>query len=205
MNKQFTDKQRNFINEYPKDFNATQAAIRAGYSPRTAYIIGFENLRKPKIRAEIDRILEERVMSRNEVLARLANQANADIRDFIDILPGGRQVLLNIEKAAQAGKTHLIKKLKITKGGPEIELYDAQSALVHLGRHYKLFTDKLELVGWQRELLDLLNNGTITPEDIESELGSDIAKEFFESAGIAVAGIGAAAEESAEAAGGSVA
>ncbi|MDY2987563.1 MAG: terminase small subunit, partial [Peptoniphilus sp.] len=42
-------KQKRFVEEYLIDLNATQAAIRAGYSPSTAYSIGNENLRKPEI------------------------------------------------------------------------------------------------------------------------------------------------------------
>ena len=46
-----TAKQRRFVEEYLIDLNATQAAIRAGYSPATAGAIGSENLKKPEIRA----------------------------------------------------------------------------------------------------------------------------------------------------------
>jgi phage terminase small subunit len=42
-------KQTRFVAEYLVDLNATRAAIRAGYSPKTAGVIGHENLRKPKI------------------------------------------------------------------------------------------------------------------------------------------------------------
>ncbi len=44
-----TDKQERFCLEYVVDFNATQAAIRAGYSEPSAHVIGWENIRKPKI------------------------------------------------------------------------------------------------------------------------------------------------------------
>lgn len=50
-----TPKQDRFIQEYLKDLNATQAAIRAGYSEKTASEVGYENLRKPQIAAEIDK------------------------------------------------------------------------------------------------------------------------------------------------------
>ena len=49
MNKDLTTKQKLFCKEYLKDLNATQAAIRAGYSEKTAYAIGVENLKKPLI------------------------------------------------------------------------------------------------------------------------------------------------------------
>ena len=48
-----TDKQQAFVNEYLIDLNATQAAIRAGYSERTAYASGYENLSKPQIAVAI--------------------------------------------------------------------------------------------------------------------------------------------------------
>ena len=47
-----TAKQQRFIDEYPKDLNATEAAKRAGYSAKTARSIGQENLTKPDIAAE---------------------------------------------------------------------------------------------------------------------------------------------------------
>ena len=50
-----TDKQRLFISEYPKDLNATQAAIRAGYSEHSANVQGSQNLAKPSIRKEVDK------------------------------------------------------------------------------------------------------------------------------------------------------
>lgn len=51
-----TEKERRFCVYYCEKFNATYAAKKAGYSEKTAYIIGFENLRKPKIIAEVDRL-----------------------------------------------------------------------------------------------------------------------------------------------------
>jgi phage terminase small subunit len=48
-----TSKQQRFVDEYCVDLNATQAAIRAGYSPKTAYSIGSENLTKPEIRSAL--------------------------------------------------------------------------------------------------------------------------------------------------------
>lgn len=61
-----TAKQELFIREYLVDFNATQAAIRAGYSSRTAYSIGNELLRKPEISQAIDAAMTER---RNKLIA----------------------------------------------------------------------------------------------------------------------------------------
>lgn len=147
----FSGKQEAFITEYLRDFNATQAAIRAGYSERTAAVIGSENLRKPNIAAEIQRRIAEKSMGADEVALRLADHARGDISDFLDITPGG--IGINLQKAQQLGKTNLIKKVKFrtqtskNKDGVEtetrdieIELYDAQTALEKLGRVF---------MGWQ--------------------------------------------------------
>ena len=55
-----TERQQIFIQEYLTDLNATQAAIRSGYSPKTAYSIGQENLNKPEIKQAIEERLKER-------------------------------------------------------------------------------------------------------------------------------------------------
>jgi phage terminase small subunit len=60
MAEKFTIKQSLFIKEYLVDYNATQAAIRAGYSQKTAYAIGQENLKKPEIMKAIDEEAEYR-------------------------------------------------------------------------------------------------------------------------------------------------
>lgn len=63
-----TPKQKAFVQEYLIDLNATQAAIRAGYSKRTAHVIGHENLRKPDIAAAIEGAINERT-KRTEITA----------------------------------------------------------------------------------------------------------------------------------------
>ena len=55
-----TPKQERFCHEYPKDWNGTQAAIRAGYSRKTAAVIAAQNLRKPKIWERIQNVIRER-------------------------------------------------------------------------------------------------------------------------------------------------
>lgn len=55
-----TDKQKRFCEEYLIDLNATQAALRAGYSKRTAYSIGDENLKKPEIQNYLSELMKKR-------------------------------------------------------------------------------------------------------------------------------------------------
>lgn len=70
-----TKKQRAFIDHYLKCWNATEAAKQAGYSEKTAYSIGWENLRKPEIAEAISKRLSAMAMTADEALSRLAIMA----------------------------------------------------------------------------------------------------------------------------------
>ena len=149
-----TGKQKAFADYYigGAHFNATKAAKLAGYSEKTAFQIGYENLRKPEIRDYIKERLSELTLTENEVLSRLTDHANASIADILD--ENGE---FNFSVMVENGKDHLLKKLKVrrvtrrTQDDEEIEevthefeMYDAQAATVHLGRYHKLFTEKVE-------------------------------------------------------------
>jgi len=85
---ELTPKQRLFVAEYLKDLNATQAAIRAGYSERTANEQGARLLAKVSVRQAVDIALAQRVddvkIDAAWVLKRLADEATADIADLYD-------------------------------------------------------------------------------------------------------------------------
>lgn len=78
-------KQILFINEYLVDFNATQAAIRAGYSRKSAHSIGQENLTKPAIQIAIREIMDKNIteveVSANYVLKRLIEESKSLAQD----------------------------------------------------------------------------------------------------------------------------
>lgn len=149
-----TAKQKKFIDEYIRTGHITRSAIAAGYSEKTAYSIGSENLRKPEIAEEISRRTDEMAMPANEVLMRLAKQARADMRDFLAVGDAGVEV--DLTYALDEGITDLIKKISHRKTRTikddsvyeetyiQLELHDAHAALVDIGRHHALFTDKTE-------------------------------------------------------------
>jgi phage terminase small subunit len=141
--KQLTGRQQAFVLEYVKDWNATRSAIAAGYSKKTAYSIGSENLRKPEIKAEIDKRLTDMVMSSTEVLKRLSDMARSDMSDYIDIVDG--KTILNLAKAKEDGKLHLIKSIAPTAHGLRVDLHDAQSALEKIGKYHGLFVERQDI------------------------------------------------------------
>lgn len=136
----FTDKQARFIEEYCKDFNATGAARRAGYSEKTAETTGFENIRKPKIRDAIDARLKEMTMTADEILQRLGEIARAGYSEHLTTAGP------DIQKILDDGYAYLVKGLKYnTSGKPVWEFHDPVKAMELLGKHYKLFTDRQEI------------------------------------------------------------
>lgn len=155
--RELTLKQEQFVLAYlgEANGNASEAARIAGYA--SPGIQGHDNLKNPKIQARIRAFLDEKAMPANEVLARLAEMARGSLADFVDIdveveqlTLDGRRVMVrkpwmpNLKKAKDAGKLHLLAELSYTEHGPKLKLHDPQAALVHLGRHHKLFVDKSE-------------------------------------------------------------
>jgi len=137
-----TDKQQAFINEYLLCWNATRAAIKAGYSEKTARAIGSENLTKPDIMIEIKRRVEELTMSTDEALIRLSAQARTTMEDFLDILPGARIPIMNWQKALESGALQSVKEITFKDGEISFKLYDTQSAIAQILKQRQLLEGK---------------------------------------------------------------
>ena len=127
-------KRKAFIEEYLLDFNATQAAIRAGYAERSAGSIGHENLKIPEIAEEIQKRLDDKVMSANEALVRISEIARAEFSEYITA-----EGEPDLERLKADGKMHLVKEVYETKYGKRVVPYDAYSALADIGMHHGLF------------------------------------------------------------------
>ena len=108
--KTLTAKQQMFVKEYLVDLNATQAAIRAGYSEDSAQQIGAENMLKPVIAVAINKGKQDR-----------AEKVDISAQDVLESIKRIR------DKAEAADKNT-----------------DALKANELLGKHLKLFTDKIE-------------------------------------------------------------
>lgn len=189
----FTPKQQTFINEYLKCFNATKAALAAGYSDKTAYSIGHENLKKPEIASEIERIYRENTMSAGEVLYHLSQIARGDFADITNTA-GAPDIL----KASDLGKSNLIRKIKSKtiiqsdKDGEgtetheeEVEIYDRLKALELLAKYHDLINKStVRVADWRDEVIQLLREGKVTTDEVAEELGVSLAEELFKSAGI---------------------
>lgn len=166
-----TARQQRFVEEYLIDLNATQAAIRAGYSKKTASSIAIENLGKPNIQEAVGAAVQARSerteITADRVLKELAVLGFADMGTYLDLVgtddarldwsnlpPGATKAIHEITQEIHTeGKGDEAEAVKRTK----FKLYDKRAALVDIGRHLGMFNDKLNLevdgkleVTWQK-------------------------------------------------------
>lgn len=159
-----TAKQATFVQEYLIDLNATQAAIRAGYSSKTAGAVGFENLQKPEIASAIAAAQQKRSertgITQDRVLQELARIAFFDLRklyredgslkamhelddDAAAVLAGVDVVEMagGVKMGGEEGLAHVAMYTKKTK------IPDKVAALGLAMRHLGMLKDKVEHTG----------------------------------------------------------
>ncbi|GAB6170072.1 terminase small subunit [Clostridium carnis] len=149
-----TPKQERFVEEYLIDLNATQAAIRAGYSAKTANEQGSRLLTNVSIRTCIDEAMAERSkrtgVNADRVLIELARLGFVNATDVINMDTA------TVKSNANRDDTAAIAAVKVktipTEGGGEItereiKLYDKTKNLELIGKHLGMFKDKLEVKG----------------------------------------------------------
>lgn len=129
--KKLTAKQKRFCDEYLIDMNITQAAIRAGYSKKTAYAIGQENLKKPTLKEYIEKRMAEKeaelVADQAEVMKYLTSVLRGQSKSEIVVVEGTGE-------GCSEART-------MQKAPDEKERLKAAELL---GRAHMMFTDKVE-------------------------------------------------------------
>jgi phage terminase small subunit len=125
--------------EYLKDFNGTQAAIRAGYSKRSAAAIAFEMLRKPEIQVAINKRLAKLAMSADEVLIELARIGRADVKEMF-----GEDGKMLHPKDMPESIRRAISGIDVKAGTIKVRFWSKTEALNLAGKHHKLFGDRPE-------------------------------------------------------------
>lgn len=157
MSRPLNPKQLRFIDEYLVDLNGTAAAIRAGYSPRTARVQASDLLLKPDVQRALAAKQEARAVrvdaKADDVLRELMRLAFTDIGAIFDeqggLLPV-RQMPVDARRAIASVETRVEQHgddppTVITK----VKMWDKVKSLELLGKHLRLFADKVELTGTQ--------------------------------------------------------
>ncbi|MDR3594293.1 terminase small subunit [Clostridium sp.] len=171
-----TNKQRIFCNEYLVTLNATDAAIKAGYSEKTANVIGPENLSKPCIKAYLEMHLKKREerteICQDHVLIELRRIAffdpgklfdeNGKLKKISDMDEDTRAVIAGVDISTSNGKNKEISILEITK---KLKFVDKMKALELLGRHLGMFIDRGELHIVNETLEDVIIRRKKNPEN----------------------------------------
>lgn len=133
-----TAKQQRFVAEYLVDLNATQAAIRAGYAAKRADATGYENLRKPEVAAAVSESMKARE-SRTQITQDYV------LKTIVDTVERCRQASPVLDRRGEP----VMVELPDGSTAPAYA-FDAQAVLKGaelLGKHLKLFTDKVEHSG----------------------------------------------------------
>ena len=146
-----TAKQKRFVEEYLVDLNATQAAIRAGYSVDSAREIGCENLTKPNIQAAVGKEMAERSkrtgINQDRVVLELAKIAFVNVADVVDLSDGS--ILSDADKNDLACIEGMKYKRSDTDTGSseerEVKFASKMKALELLGKHLGMWDDKAEV------------------------------------------------------------
>ena len=178
-NEELTEREQLFCRFFVNNRNATQAAIKAGYSPRSAAEIGYENLRKPHIRAEINRLRKIRnhdlILSEDDIVERYMRIAFADMTDFTEFgtedVPvygaDGQQIMLDDGSMATTKRNYmnfksheqvdggLICEISVGKSGMKVKLEDRQKALGWLADYFNMNPQNKHKQWFDKQRLEL--------------------------------------------------
>ena len=164
MGDKLTAKQQRFCDEYLVCLNATLAAINAGYSKKTAGVIGVENLKKPNIKEYIEKRLKEKenelIADQDEVMKYLSAVMRREFKEYVVVT-----LQTKTEKWVKDEDTGKLKKQTVTEESPAVvdipaRLSDANKAAELLAKRYGLLTENVKLNGSAVvQIVDDLNGG----------------------------------------------
>lgn len=156
-----TPKQARFVEEYLVDLNATQAAIRAGYSSRRASEFGYSLLQKNTVQSAIEAAQRERSartgVTADRVVQEIARVAFSSLSDVMTWGPSGAQVRPDNEITPEA--TAAIAEITATKAVVKVKLHNKVAALEHLAKHVGLYNDRAAPAAADAVIFYLPDNG----------------------------------------------
>jgi len=135
-----------------------------------------------KMRKLTEKQIEARRMPAGEVIARLSDHARGSMSDFLVFDPDG-EARIDLAKAKRAHRLQLIRRLRLGENSVEVDfLYDAQEALIQLGRHHRLFVDRVQNEDWRARAIEDIKAGRVTYEALVNAFDESLAQELFQEA-----------------------
>lgn len=192
MSDRLTAKQEAFVEHYCQLRNATEAARRAGYAgdDNSLAVIGYENLRKPKIQDAIQERFKFLAMKTEEAMARLSSQARGP--NFLALQKvvqayqqGGLAAAMGTIEEMGIGP--YIKSIYETRNGLRLDLYDSQRALTTILRGLGAFKDHIKIEDMREEAIGHIRAGELTLDAlIEAGFDRGSAEDLFKAAGVPI-------------------
>jgi len=191
-----TNQRKMFIKEYLVDLNATKAAIRAGYSAKTANEIGPNMLTIPEVKEAIQKEMKKREhrteITADKVLAEYAKVGMSDVTDYltvetervlVDYTAEGEPisevkqfVLLKDTDSIPKDKLAAISEIKQAKDGSiSFKLHDKVRALDSIGKHLGMFIDKHEITGAGGGPIETIK--ALTDEELDAKIKALLTKQ----------------------------
>lgn len=202
-NQELTEKEQLFCRFFVNNRNATQAAIRAGYSVKSATVIGYENLTKPHIKAEVERLKgirnEAIMLSEEDIVERQMRIYFSDMTDFSEfgtedvpvVDPYGKPIM-NDDGSMKTYKRNyinfrnydqvdggIIAEISVGKSGMKVKLEDRQKALAWLTDYFNMNPLHKHKQWFDKERLDIERKKLAIVEAKAGGGGEDIPDDGF--------------------------
>lgn len=174
-----------FVAEYPKDFNSTRAALRAGVSPKTAEDYAYRVMKRPQVKVAITKAIERfqqsRLITSQSVLDEIHDLAKVNVQDAYDsdgcLKPLGAMEPA-VAKCIAAIETQELKGIDGEKIGRvvRVKFWDKTAALNMLAKYLKLWVERTEMTGPDGKPLQVESKSTVTTNINFSEIDTETLK-----------------------------
>jgi len=174
-----TPMQRKFIDEYPVDLNGKQAAIRAGYSPRSAGVLATYLLNNPTIKQVLANRERERSIRTNITVDRLLKEEECIFGlDPAEVVDEEGCVIVNLNEIPERARRAIAGiEETYTKDGERrirVRFWDKGKALERVGRHLAMYTDNINLEATVKQMIGVL----VVPAPVDADQWSSMVQNY---------------------------
>jgi phage terminase small subunit len=178
-----------FCQLYTKYWNATRAAREAGYTEKNAHVLGYQLLQEPLVQARIQELTEHALkeigVTRERTLLELSRIAYANMKDLATWTQSGVEYKPSADVGEDSGASIAEVSETVTQVGGTLKIkqHDKVRALELLGRHQRLFADRVEHSGPDGAPIEHKDVTTLTDEQLDARHEALLAKAIAARAG----------------------